>query len=135
MRGQCQHELKESTSETTRSTLTSYKLFIACLILSAINNNTRVITYTWRMINVQKKKDQISHAACTYEFGWTDSLLLAVLKRVRAGHQPMLLLTGPPGCGKTACLHVLSKEMGFSILEWVNPDLEGGRLAVTGKVW
>ena len=37
----------------------------------------------------------------------------------------MLLLTGPPGCGKTATLHALSRDMGFTVVEWVNPESEG----------
>ena len=37
----------------------------------------------------------------------------------------MLLLSGPPGCGKTATIHALAEDMDFSILEWVNPSTEG----------
>ena len=33
----------------------------------------------------------------------------------------ILLLTGPPGCGKTATVQVLSRELKFSIQEWTNP--------------
>ncbi|KAL3274092.1 hypothetical protein HHI36_015508 [Cryptolaemus montrouzieri] len=32
-----------------------------------------------------------------------------------------LVLSGPTGCGKTATLNVLCKEMGVSISEWINP--------------
>lgn len=38
----------------------------------------------------------------------------------------MLLLVGPPGCGKTATVHTLAKEMGCTILEWVNPVTDVG---------
>jgi len=33
----------------------------------------------------------------------------------------LLVLSGPPGCGKTTALRVLAKELEFSILEWINP--------------
>lgn len=33
----------------------------------------------------------------------------------------ILLLTGPPGAGKTATLQVLAKEIGIEIQEWINP--------------
>ncbi|KAJ3097145.1 Cell cycle checkpoint protein rad17 [Phlyctochytrium planicorne] len=33
----------------------------------------------------------------------------------------MLVLTGPSGAGKTATIKMLSMEMGFDIVEWVNP--------------
>ncbi|XP_053557429.1 cell cycle checkpoint protein RAD17 isoform X2 [Bombina bombina] len=33
----------------------------------------------------------------------------------------ILLLTGPPGCGKSATIQVLAKEMGIQVQEWVNP--------------
>ena len=39
----------------------------------------------------------------------------------QAARHPMLLLVGPPGCGKTTTVHTLANEMGCAILEWVNP--------------
>ncbi|CCJ28253.1 unnamed protein product [Pneumocystis jirovecii] len=33
----------------------------------------------------------------------------------------LIILTGPAGSGKTSTINVLSKEMGFEILEWQNP--------------
>ena len=36
----------------------------------------------------------------------------------------VLLLTGPPGSGKTATLRVLAKELGVEIQEWVNPSVQ-----------
>ncbi|XP_053331335.1 cell cycle checkpoint protein RAD17 [Spea bombifrons] len=34
------------------------------------------------------------------------------------------LLTGPPGCGKTATVQVLAQEMGIQIQEWINPIMQ-----------
>lgn len=36
----------------------------------------------------------------------------------------VLLLTGPPGCGKTTTILVLAQEMGIQIQEWVNPVMQ-----------
>lgn len=34
-----------------------------------------------------------------------------------------MLITGPPGCGKTATIKILSKEHGIQVQEWINPVL------------
>lgn len=31
------------------------------------------------------------------------------------------LLTGPAGCGKTATVRVLARELGYELQEWINP--------------
>jgi len=41
--------------------------------------------------------------------------------QVNQGKRGLLVLTGPAGCGKTACLTALSKELGLDIEEWINP--------------
>ncbi|XP_064357758.1 cell cycle checkpoint protein RAD17-like isoform X3 [Dromaius novaehollandiae] len=33
----------------------------------------------------------------------------------------VLLLTGPPGCGKTATIQMLVKDLGIQVQEWTNP--------------
>ncbi|NXR20001.1 RAD17 protein, partial [Cinclus mexicanus] len=33
----------------------------------------------------------------------------------------VLLLTGPPGCGKTATLQILAEDLGLQVQEWTNP--------------
>ncbi|NXS31783.1 RAD17 protein, partial [Pomatostomus ruficeps] len=33
----------------------------------------------------------------------------------------VLLLTGPPGCGKTATLQILARDLGLQVQEWINP--------------
>lgn len=35
----------------------------------------------------------------------------------------ILLITGPPGCGKTTTVKILSKEHGIQVQEWSNPIL------------
>lgn len=32
-----------------------------------------------------------------------------------------MLLTGPPGCGKTATLQILARDLGLQVQEWTNP--------------
>ncbi|KAM9167666.1 cell cycle checkpoint protein RAD17 isoform 1-T1 [Mergus octosetaceus] len=34
---------------------------------------------------------------------------------------PVLLLTGPPGCGKTATIQILAKDLDIQVQEWTNP--------------
>ncbi|XP_042306110.1 LOW QUALITY PROTEIN: cell cycle checkpoint protein RAD17 [Sceloporus undulatus] len=33
----------------------------------------------------------------------------------------ILLLTGPPGCGKSATVEILAKDLGFQVQEWITP--------------
>lgn len=33
----------------------------------------------------------------------------------------VLLLTGPPGCGKTATVQILVQDLGIQVHEWINP--------------
>ncbi|XP_034379177.1 cell cycle checkpoint protein RAD17 [Arvicanthis niloticus] len=49
---------------------------------------------------------------------WLKAQVLEV-KQKQGGS--ILLLTGPPGCGKTATIKLLSKELGIQVQEWVNP--------------
>ena len=42
------------------------------------------------------------------------------LSWIQTAQHPILLLTGPAGCGKTATIQALSKDMGFSVVEWTN---------------
>ncbi|XP_075397248.1 cell cycle checkpoint protein RAD17 [Tenrec ecaudatus] len=46
-----------------------------------------------------------------------------VLERQPKQGGSILLITGPPGCGKTTTLKILSKELGIQIQEWINPAL------------
>ncbi|XP_040834993.1 cell cycle checkpoint protein RAD17 [Ochotona curzoniae] len=46
-----------------------------------------------------------------------------VLERQQKQGGSVLLVTGPPGCGKTTTLKVLSKEHGIHVQEWINPVL------------
>ncbi|KAI0317547.1 Rad17 cell cycle checkpoint protein-domain-containing protein [Amylostereum chailletii] len=43
-----------------------------------------------------------------------------------AKYRRLLVLTGPAGCGKTATLRVLAREMDFSIMEWGSAPATGG---------
>ncbi|OCU02360.1 hypothetical protein XELAEV_18008122mg [Xenopus laevis] len=47
-----------------------------------------------------------------------------VEKRPQKQGGQILLLTGPPGCGKTATIQVLTKEMGIQVQEWINPLMQ-----------
>uniref|UniRef100_A0A8C5L250 Cell cycle checkpoint protein RAD17 n=1 Tax=Jaculus jaculus TaxID=51337 RepID=A0A8C5L250_JACJA len=46
-----------------------------------------------------------------------------VLERKSKQGGSVLLITGPPGCGKTATIKILSKEHGIQVQEWINPVL------------
>ncbi|XP_071588445.1 cell cycle checkpoint protein RAD17 isoform X4 [Heliangelus exortis] len=41
-------------------------------------------------------------------------------RQPKQGH-PVLLLTGPPGCGKTATIQILARDLGVQVQEWTNP--------------
>lgn len=45
----------------------------------------------------------------------------------------MVLLSGPPGCGKTGTLQALAGDMDFSVIEWVNPITNTGGPTAEGK--
>nr|KAF6366938.1 RAD17 checkpoint clamp loader component [Pipistrellus kuhlii] len=46
-----------------------------------------------------------------------------VLERQSKQGGSILLITGPPGCGKTTTIKILSKELGIEVQEWINPVL------------
>ncbi|KAK2491544.1 hypothetical protein MC885_014404 [Smutsia gigantea] len=46
-----------------------------------------------------------------------------VLERQRKQGGSILLITGPPGCGKTTTIKILSKEHAIQVQEWINPVL------------
>uniref|UniRef100_A0A8C3VQE9 Cell cycle checkpoint protein RAD17 n=1 Tax=Catagonus wagneri TaxID=51154 RepID=A0A8C3VQE9_9CETA len=50
-------------------------------------------------------------------------LKVEVLERQSTQGGSILLITGPPGCGKTATVKILSKEHGIQVQEWINPVL------------
>ncbi|XP_065519596.1 cell cycle checkpoint protein RAD17 isoform X2 [Lathamus discolor] len=60
---------------------------------------------------VQKKKIEEVEA-------W---LKIHVLQRQPKQGGSVLLLTGPPGCGKTATIQILAKDLGVQVQEWINP--------------
>ncbi|XP_027376300.1 cell cycle checkpoint protein RAD17 isoform X3 [Bos indicus] len=46
-----------------------------------------------------------------------------VLERQPKQGGSILLITGPPGCGKTTTIKILAKEHGIQVQEWINPVL------------
>ncbi|KAL8598637.1 hypothetical protein ACOMHN_013520 [Nucella lapillus] len=39
---------------------------------------------------------------------------------------PVLVLTGPPGSGKTAVVRTVAEDLGLAVQEWTNPSAPGG---------
>uniref|UniRef100_A0A8C3PTD4 Cell cycle checkpoint protein RAD17 n=1 Tax=Calidris pygmaea TaxID=425635 RepID=A0A8C3PTD4_9CHAR len=48
-------------------------------------------------------------------------LKLHIFQRQPKQGSSVLLLTGPPGCGKTATIEILAKDLGIQVQEWINP--------------
>ncbi|XP_010006720.1 PREDICTED: cell cycle checkpoint protein RAD17 [Chaetura pelagica] len=48
-------------------------------------------------------------------------LKMRVFQRSPMQGGSVLLLTGPPGCGKTATIQILAKDLGVQVQEWTNP--------------
>jgi Rad17 P-loop domain len=46
----------------------------------------------------------------------------------------ILILTGPPGTGKSTAVHLLGKELGAEIAEWHAPLPSGGAVSATGTL-
>ncbi len=62
---------------------------------------------------------------------WLKDSLSSFKQYGKGAAQKMLVLTGPPGCGKTAALRIVAKELNVEVLEWINEpqmrhaDMEG----------
>ncbi|NXF93643.1 RAD17 protein, partial [Eubucco bourcierii] len=48
-------------------------------------------------------------------------LKMHIFQRQQKQGTSLLLLTGPPGCGKTATIQILAKDLGIQVQEWINP--------------
>ena len=79
-------------------------------------------TSTWNMKHKPKKTSDLAvHPKKIEEVrSWLFNALNKDIGSNKATNS-MLLLTGPPGCGKTATIDVLSCELNFVIQEWCNP--------------
>lgn len=65
-----------------------------------------------------------SKAAPTKRFGETDE---------EKPHRKILMLTGPPGLGKTTLAHVCARQAGYEVME-INASDERSRDVVTGRI-
>ncbi|NXU57592.1 RAD17 protein, partial [Turnix velox] len=48
-------------------------------------------------------------------------LKMHIFERQPKQGSSILLLMGPPGCGKTATVEILAKDLGVQVQEWINP--------------
>ena len=45
----------------------------------------------------------------------------SLIFQVPSPSSKVLILRGPPGCGKSATVRALAKEIGMTVQDWVNP--------------
>ncbi|XP_021063826.1 cell cycle checkpoint protein RAD17 [Mus pahari] len=75
---------------------------------------------------VDKYKPETQHELAVHKkkIEEVETWLKAQVLEVKPKHGgSVLLITGPPGCGKTTTIKILSKELGIQVQEWVNPIL------------
>ena len=80
-------------------------------------------TTTWNIKHKPKKPSDLAvHPKKTEEVrSWLLNSFNEVHAKSDSPPSMILLLSGPPGCGKTVTIDTLSKELNFAIQEWSNP--------------
>ncbi|KAB8254290.1 UAA transporter family-domain-containing protein [Aspergillus pseudonomiae] len=114
---------KRSTSVARKSTNTR-KRFVLPMVSNQENNSSPSIT------------PQAHKLPWAQQYSPTNLDELAVHKRkvsdvqswlrnafARTGERKLLILRGPAGSGKTTTINILSRTLGFDILEWKNPPV------------
>ncbi|KAM5264382.1 LOW QUALITY PROTEIN: cell cycle checkpoint protein RAD17 [Ctenodactylus gundi] len=91
---------------------------------SGLENSKEYLTENEPWVDKYKPETQHELAVHKKKIEEVENWLKAkVLEEQQKKGGSILLITGPPGCGKSTTIKILSKEYGIEVQEWINPVL------------